>query len=321
MEVQDPIYGTHQIEEKVLIDLINSEPVQRLKEVYMSPSAFFVEERPPVSRYEHSIGVMLLLRKFDASIEEQIAGLLHDVPHTAFSHVADFVFDDENHEYHERFLEEIVYGSEIPEILEEHGYDTDYILDESNFGLLERESPRLCADRLDYSLRDLEGYFGYNMSKFIEGLKIEEGEYVFQNFNQAEEFGKKYIELDSTVYASALEVAIFELLADIIRKAFELDEITEEDLFTTDRELMEKLRAIDCEEIRMKFQLLDEGPEIETGAEEPDIDGSTKARAVDPPFIENGEKIQASERSKELKEAIKEHRENVNDGFKVKILN
>lgn len=319
--MKDPVYGTYQIEEKVLTDLINSEPVQRLKEVYMSPSAFFVKERPPVSRYEHSIGVMLLLRKFDASIEEQIAGLLHDVPHTAFSHVADFVFDDENHEYHERFLKEIVYESDIPEILKEHGYDTDYILDESNFRLLERDSPRLCADRLDYSLRDLEGYFGYNMSRFIEGLKVEEGEFVTQDFNLAEEFGKKYIELDSTVYASALEVAIFELLADIIRKAFELDEITEEDLFTTDRELMDKLRDIDCEEIQMKFQLLDEGLEIETGAEEPDIDGSTKARAVDPPFIVNGEKVQASGRSEELKCAIKEHRNRVNGGFKIKILN
>lgn len=319
MKIEDPIHETHEINEKVLIELIDSRPVQRLKEVYMSPSAFFVEERPPVSRYEHSIGVMLLLREHGASIEEQIAGLLHDVPHTAFSHVADFVFDDEDHEYHERFLEEMVYDSKIPEILEDHGYDIDYILDESNFGLLERDLPRLCADRLDYSNRDLQGYLGYDMQEFLQGLTVKDGEFVFKDFETAEEFGMKFIELDSTVYASAMEVAIFELLADIIRKAFELDEINQEDLFTTDRELMEKLREIDCKEIQMKFKLLDEGLKLETGVEDPDIDGSTKARAVDPPFFEEGEKVKASEKSEKLKEAIEEHNQSVNSGFKIRI--
>lgn len=321
MRLEDPVHGAHEIDEKALIEIIESRPVQRLKEVYMSPSAFFIDERPPVSRYEHSIGVMLLLRDHGASIEEQIAGLLHDVPHTAFSHVADFVFEDENHEYHERFLEEVVYDSEIPEILEKYGYDVGYILDESNFGLLERDLPKLCADRLDYSNRDLQGYLGYDMQRFIQGLKVEDGEFVFKDFELAEEFGMKFIELDSTVYASPMEVAIFELLADIIREAFELNEIKQKDLFTTDRDLMEKLKQIDCEEIQTKFQLLDQGLELETGVENPDIDGDTKARAVDPPFLENGQKIKASKRSENLREAIEEHRNRVDEGFKIDIQN
>ncbi|MEF8880704.1 MAG: HD domain-containing protein [Candidatus Nanohaloarchaea archaeon] len=322
MEISDPVYGKHEIYEEVLIELIESEPVQRLKEVYMSPSVFFIDERPPVSRYEHSIGVMLLLRKFDASLEEQIAGLLHDVPHTAFSHVADFVFEDENHEYHERFLDEKVYDSEISDILERHGYEIDYILDEDNFGLLERDLPKLCADRLDYSIRDLQGYLGYNMEKYIEGLEVENGEFVFDDFENAEEFGMKFIELDSTVYASAMEVAIFELLADIIGKSFDLNELSEEDLFTTDRELMDKLREINCDEIQMKFELLDSGLELDTGADNYDIHRATKARAVDPPFMtDRGDIIQATERSEKLREAIEEHNQEVGDGFKIKILN
>lgn len=321
MKLEDSVYGTYEIEEDVLIELIESDPVQRLKKVHQAgPAPFFIEGKPYTTRYEHSLGVMLLLRKFDASIEEQIAGLLHDVPHTAFSHVADFVFEDEGHEYHERFLDEIIYNSEIPEILEKYGYSIEYILDESNFGLLERDLPRLCADRLDYSMRDLKSHKNYSMKKFIEGLTVKDGEFVFEDFNLAEEFGLKFIELDSTVYASPKEVAIYELFADIIRKALELNEISEEDLFTTDRKLMEKLRKIECEEIQMKFKILDQGLEIETGAEEPDINGSTKARAVDPPFIENGEKIQASKRSEKLEKAIKDHNQRVNSGYKIKIV-
>lgn len=321
MRIEDSVYGTHEINEKVLIDLIESRPVQRLKEVHQAgPSPFFIEWKPYTTRYEHSIGVLILLREFDASIEEQIAGLLHDVPHTAFSHVADFVFEDEGHEYHERFLDEMVYNSEIPDILENHGYDIEYILDESNFGLLERDLPKLCADRLDYSMRDLKSHKDYNMAKFVEGLTVSDGEFVFDNFEDAEEFGMKFIELDSTVYASPKEVAIYELFADIIRKALDLNKINEKDLFTTDRELMDKLRQIDNNEIISKFDLLDSGLEVKIESENPDINGSTKARAVDPPFIENEKKIQASEKSDKLKKEIKEHNKSVRSGFKIEIL-
>ena len=112
MEFDDRLYGKQEIEKEVVEELIQTEPVQRLKGVHQAgPSPFFMDDKPPVTRFEHSLGVFFLLRKFDASLEEQIAGLLHDVPHTAFSHVADFVFENEGHEYHERFLEEIAIKS------------------------------------------------------------------------------------------------------------------------------------------------------------------------------------------------------------------
>ena len=323
IEIEDPVYGKHLINEKVLIELIESKLMQRLKYVHQAgPTPFFIEDKLSITRFEHSIGVMLLLRKFNASLEEQIAGLLHDVPHTAFSHVADFVFENEGHEYHEKFLEEIIYDSEIPEILEREGLEIEYILDEDNFGLLERDLPKLCADRLDYSMRDLKSHKNYSMDKFLEGLDVKEGEFVFDNFEKAEEFGLNFIELDETVYASPLEVTIHEVFADIVRKALELEEITEDDLFTTDRELMEKLREIDCEEIQMKFELLDSGLEIETEADDYDIHGSTKARALDPSFTaEEDNVVQASEKSNKLDEAIEDHNREVRDGFKIKILN
>ncbi|MFB6294564.1 MAG: HD domain-containing protein, partial [Candidatus Nanohaloarchaea archaeon] len=149
MDVDDPVYGTVNVDDPVLLELMGTGPVQRLQHVNQAGPAALVDEKP-VTRYDHSVGVMLLLRVFDAPLREQVAGLLHDVPHTAFSHVADFVFPNEEHEYHERFMETVIRDSEIPEILEEYGFALDDILDESEFPLLERELPDLCADRIDY---------------------------------------------------------------------------------------------------------------------------------------------------------------------------
>ena len=41
-----------------------------------------------------------LLKKFGASTEEQIAGLIHDVSHSAFSHCIDYVLDEGSEKTH-----------------------------------------------------------------------------------------------------------------------------------------------------------------------------------------------------------------------------
>jgi hypothetical protein len=92
MKINDKIYEKVEIEEPVLLELLKSSSVLRLKNI----SQFGVPDKyyhfKNYSRYEHSIGVMILLRKLGATLEEQIAGLLHDVSVLAFSHVIDWVF-------------------------------------------------------------------------------------------------------------------------------------------------------------------------------------------------------------------------------------
>jgi len=105
MQIHDRVYGEVQIDNPVLIELMHSAPLQRLKRINQAGVAQYVLPRKNITRYEHCVGVMILLKRLGASLEEQIAGLLHDVPHTAFSHVIDFVFASERHDYHENFLE------------------------------------------------------------------------------------------------------------------------------------------------------------------------------------------------------------------------
>ena len=96
--INDEVYGKIEINEPILLELINSKEIQRLKNIsqFGIPSEYY--HMPSYSRYEHSMGVFLLLRKLNVDLKEQIAGLIHDISHTAFSHVIDWVIGDSTQE-------------------------------------------------------------------------------------------------------------------------------------------------------------------------------------------------------------------------------
>ncbi len=119
MQYHDAIYGVTEITEPVLLDLMESNAMQRLMGVSQHGITALLGITPPFSRFDHSVGVMLLVRRLGASLEEQIAALLHDISHTAFSHVIDFVFNDQyGQSYHEEKKEGFIATSDIPTILE-----------------------------------------------------------------------------------------------------------------------------------------------------------------------------------------------------------
>ena len=109
MQYDDDLYGKVEIVEPVLWDVIASDALQRTKGISQHGITALLGITPPFSRFDHAVGAMLLLRRLGASLEEQIAALLHDVSHTAFSHVIDYVFHNHSGQsYHENWKEEIV---------------------------------------------------------------------------------------------------------------------------------------------------------------------------------------------------------------------
>jgi len=64
MRYTDSVYGKIEIEEPVLLELINSPAVQRLKDI--DQAGYFTAYFPNTSRsrFEHSLGVCLLLKKY-----------------------------------------------------------------------------------------------------------------------------------------------------------------------------------------------------------------------------------------------------------------
>lgn len=73
MRYDDAIYGRNEITEPVLLDLVESDAMQRLKGISQHGVTALLGITPPFSRFDHSVGAMLLVRHLGASLEEQVA--------------------------------------------------------------------------------------------------------------------------------------------------------------------------------------------------------------------------------------------------------
>jgi len=84
MIVNDKLYAKVEITSPVLLELIKSKSMQRLKKIAQHgiPNKYY--HYAGGNRFDHCVGVMLLLKRLGTTEEEQVAGLLHDVSHTAF---------------------------------------------------------------------------------------------------------------------------------------------------------------------------------------------------------------------------------------------
>ena len=323
MQIHDRVYGEVQIDNPVLIELMHSAPLQRLKRINQAGVAQYVLPRKNITRYEHCVGVMILLKRLGASLEEQIAGLLHDVPHTAFSHVIDFVFASERHDYHENFLEKIVMASEIPEIIKRYGLSLPTILDETNFLLLEREIPDLCSDRVDYSLRDMLAYVGHpeRIQYYLLHLINHNNEIMFNDQQAAVSFAQDYLMMNESCWAHPKEVAMCQVMADAIKIALKEGILTEESLFSDDETVYRLLKESMHPEILKILHHLQPGFDIVIDPVDYDFFTKTKLRMVDPKFINsNGMEQRVTEINSDYDAALGVHYKKMSEGYHIKLV-
>ena len=256
MIIKDIVYGTNKIEEPVILKLIKQPEIQRLKKItnYGVPKKYYFSEWPDFSRYEHSIGVMILLNKLGASIEEQIAGLLHDISTPALAHVTDWVLGNGkagDESYHDNLHKIIVDRSKIPDILKKYGFDSREILDFDSFSLLERPTSKLCADRIDYSLRQFMYYKNPKITKeCLNNLSVENGEIVFNNRTSASQFANGYLECQIEHWGSKKVVKKYHNFSKILKYALDKNIICEKDFFGNDGTIIGKLEKSDDKKIK-----------------------------------------------------------------------
>ena len=142
-----------------LIEYANVKEMQRLKGISMVSACEHTKLIPYKffhTRYEHSIGVALIVWNFTKDKKQTIAGLYHDIATPSFSHVVDYLHGDyEKQETTESLTERIIKNSEdIMGLLKRDNIKVEEIEDYHIYPIADNDSPRLSADRLEYTLSD-----------------------------------------------------------------------------------------------------------------------------------------------------------------------
>jgi len=288
----DRIYGAVEINEVVLIEVMASRAMQRLHAVLQHGISGLIGLTAPVSRFEHSAGAMLLVRRLGATVEEQVAALLHDVSHTAFSHVMDYVFNGhDDQSYHDRVKEKYVAGTDVPAILAAHGYDWREIVQEAQYTLLEQPAPALCADRLDYFLRDaldLGLATAAEIQQALDHLVNVEERIVTDDGTVAQWLGDTYIAADDKSWANFREVGLYEVTARAIRRGLEIGVLDESDLWSVDQIVWAKLQQASDPVLQKWLGYVSLHTQFVWDEAAPDFWVSTKIRTIDPAVLIDG---------------------------------
>lgn len=196
---RDAIHNYIPIEYDVLLELVNSDAMQRLRRIKQLGGTYQVYQSAEHSRFTHSLGVYAIVRRMliDSVLKNELndydkltvmcAALLHDIGHGPFSHCFENVF----HLQHESYTIQIIQNDkQIYHILEDcvEGLANDVVAiikkTHPNAILVQMISSQLDADRMDYLLRDSyftgTTYGQFDLSRILRVMKVCDGKIVYK---------------------------------------------------------------------------------------------------------------------------------------------
>jgi HD superfamily phosphohydrolase len=286
MHWNDRVYGDSTIDDPRLLDLIAGPTFERLRGIRQAGPSAFAFSFKTVTRYEHSLGVYLLLRTLGADLREQVAGLLHDISHTAFSHAVDFVFASEEQNHHEKLKHEFLERDDIVAGLHPLGFSPSDFFDDSMYPLLERPIPWLCADRVDYFFRDglACGVLSADEVGWLRAhLTVVDRTIVINDLAVARVMVAKYAIMNRDWWSGPTEAYIYNEFADALREAFRLGVLHEDDLKSDDASVLARLQAAPSPLIAAKLDHVLNFDQRRVAAHVPRI--IPKTRWLDPPVL------------------------------------
>lgn len=206
------------------------------------------------SRLDHSVGVALIIWNFTKDKTQTIAGLLHDVSTTVFSHVSDFRKGDAltQTSTEEPTTKMILSDSALCKLMESDGIEPKDVVDYHIYPIADNEIPALSADRLEYMYPSglaLDGSWTFEeIAKTYNNLTIlkneeNKDELGFKTIEMAELYCKKFCMIGHILQLNENKLCL-QLLSQIMSKAVELNVLQEEDFMTlSESKIIEKIES------------------------------------------------------------------------------
>ena len=253
------------------------------------------------SNLEHSIAVALIIWHFTHDRKQTLAGLFHDIATPAFKHCVDVMNGDGvRQESLEKLTPKFISDSaEITGLLERDDVKLEEVSDYPLYPIADNDSPRLAADRLEYSLSN--ALFLYSKLGLGEIGELYHDIEVEKNEDNLPELGFKTKKLARKFTKTTCEMSVFyrdessrystQFVADILKGLNAEGKITLDDLFA--KKEPDIVLAIEGSRYGEAFKKWRNAKRVKTSQTEPGdvyyVKNELKVRLIDP--LVNGKRI------------------------------
>lgn len=263
----------------------------------------------PYSRQDHSLAVARILWDFTQEPVQTLAGLLHDAATPVFSHVVDFLNGDHlKQESTEAGLLQIIKkDTALMTVLKKYDISPEVVADYSRYPLADCPSPRLCADRLEYTLSNGVHYgFTADVQEMYDDLVAAENEDGLLELQfSSPETGLSFARMAlfcGKIYVCDEDRYAMERLSRLLKKALEERILTPQDLYTEEKPVVDKLLISPLREEWLAFRGLHKVFRV-NGPGKYSYRIPAKKRCIDPMVADRG---RVSELFPEFKEQMQE---------------
>ncbi len=253
------------------------------------------------SSLDHSVAVALIIWHFTHDKKQTLSGLFHDIATPAFKHCVDFLNGDYMaQESTEDLTTEIIKrSSEIVKLLERDNIKISEIEDYHIYPIADNDTPRLSADRLEYSLSN--ALFTYKLLD-IESIKEIYNDIEIQRNSENEmelgfktkKIARKFVKVTSRlsiIYREDRTRYSMQFIADILKQLSNENKISRQDLYNLKES--EVIDVIESSKYNDIFNIWKNATKVKTSKEEPKdvyyVHHGAKIRYIDP--LVNGERI------------------------------
>lgn len=246
------------------------------------------------TRYEHSVGVALIVWHFTKDRVQTLSGLFHDISTPAFSHVIDFLNGDaiKQESTEEKTAAILANSHEIMTLLKKDGIQLDEVSDYHKYPIADNDSPMLSSDRLEYTLSASMDYHfaeAEDLQPLYDDIIVgqnerQETELVFQHLKHAVQFCS-YALQNGSVFTSQADRYCMELLAELLKQASDKKIISEKDLYTDEESVIRKLLNSPLQQAWLEYRRISRIISS-SQAQEGWIQIAAKKRYIDPYCLE-----------------------------------
>ena len=230
--------------------------LERLRQVGMNCGCEYTsfprfQGLPESSRRHHSLGAALITWHFTRETAPTLAALFHDIATPVFAHTVDFLRGDylAQEATEDGTGDMLRRSAALSDLLAPLGLTVEDVEDYHQYPVADNDSPRLSADRLEYTLRNILHYrFGSqeDLQRFYSDLCVssEDGvpELAFRSHDTARDFAIAALRC-SEIYVSPEDRCAMQRLSELLADAIARGVLAPEDLYGVEPEVIRKLEA------------------------------------------------------------------------------